>query len=220
VLDLSGKNLTQRNELDAIGKAMDELWNQFDGQGVDMPLIDPVLDMGIASASFLANRERLTEIDARIKAHPLFKHKKQSSKNDKASDKALRRAENIASLIDTESSLTTKINATELSKFRHELTSRAEVLRKLDHVDDDFVLKSKGRAACWIDTADELLVTELMFNGVFRKLDHHQLCALCSMFIPVEKSKENEDIHERAIRYVLRVSQIPPLFAGCPRVIT
>ena len=65
------------------------------------------------------------------------------------------------------------------------------------------VLKLKGRAACWVDTADELLVTELMFNGAFRGLDHHQLVALCSCFVPVEKSKENEDIHDRATREAL-----------------
>ena len=77
------------------------------------------------------------------------------------------------------------------------------MLQKLDHVDSDLVLKLKGRAACWVDTADELLVTELMFNGAFRRVDHHQLVALCSCFVPVEKSKENEDIHERATREAL-----------------
>ena len=39
-----------------------------------------------------------------------------------------------------------------------------------------------------MDTADELLVTELMFNGCFGRLDHHQLVALSSCFMPVEKS--------------------------------
>jgi ATP-dependent RNA helicase DOB1 len=39
-----------------------------------------------------------------------------------------------------------------------------------------------------VDTADELLVTELMFNGCFGRLDHHQLVALSSCFMPVEKS--------------------------------
>ena len=44
--------------------------------------------------------------------------------------------------------------------------------------------------ACEIDTADELLVTELMFNGCFVAMDHHALVALCAMFMPVEKTKE------------------------------
>lgn len=49
---------------------------------------------------------------------------------------------------------------------------------------------TKGRAACEIDTADELLTVELMFNGVFSKLDKHQIVALASCLIPLgEKSQ-------------------------------
>jgi superfamily II RNA helicase len=58
-----------------------------------------------------------------------------------------------------------EIKSTELSKFRHELASRARVLKRLGHIDEDQVVQLKGRAACEVDTADELLVTELMFNG-------------------------------------------------------
>lgn len=37
------------------------------------------------------------------------------------------------------------------------------------------VVLLKGRAACEIDTADELLTAELMFNGTLIGLDKHQL---------------------------------------------
>lgn len=43
--------------------------------------------------------------------------------------------------------------------------NRSRVLKKLGHIDADGVVQLKGRAACLIDTGDELLVTELMFNG-------------------------------------------------------
>ncbi len=47
-------------------------------------------------------------------------------------------------------------------------------------------LQMKGRVACEVNTADELLVTELIFNGVFNDLDAaqsvcldcHKLCLL------------------------------------------
>ncbi len=48
----------------------------------------------------------------------------------------------------------------------------------------------KGRAACEIDTADELLAVELLLNGTFSSLDSAQLVALASCLIPVEKSTE------------------------------
>lgn len=53
----------------------------------------------------------------------------------------------------------------QLQKFRNELKNRSRVLKKLGHIDADNVVQLKGRAACLIDTGDELLVTELMFNG-------------------------------------------------------
>ncbi len=40
-----------------------------------------------------------------------------------------------------------------------------------------------------IDTADELLATELMLNGVFTSLDKHQLVALVSCLVPSDKSE-------------------------------
>ena len=64
------------------------------------------------------------------------------------------------------------------------------MLRKLGHVSPQGIVLTKGRAACEIDTTDELLTTELMFNGVFSALDKHQMVALAACLIPLgEKSQ-------------------------------
>ncbi|KAL0338793.1 UNVERIFIED_CONTAM: DExH-box ATP-dependent RNA helicase DExH10 [Sesamum angustifolium] len=83
-----------------------------------------------------------------------------------------------------------------LQKFRDELKNRSRVLKRLGHIGGDGIVQLKGRAACLIDTGDELLVTELMFNGTFNDLDHHQVAALASCFIPGDRS--SEQIHLRA----------------------
>jgi hypothetical protein len=62
------------------------------------------------------------------------------------------------------------------------------VLQRLGHVGPDGLVQIKGRAACEIDAADELMCTELMFNGTFRGLDAAKLVALTSCFVPAEKS--------------------------------
>lgn len=77
--------------------------------------------------------------------------------------------------------------------LRADWACRLAVLRKLGHVDEEGVVQLKGRAACELDTADELLTTELMFNGVFGGLDRHQLVALVSCLVPVEKSQVGAD---------------------------
>ncbi|KAM0867868.1 hypothetical protein ACQ4PT_041687 [Festuca glaucescens] len=86
--------------------------------------------------------------------------------------------------------LKSKMRDSQLQKFRDELKNRSRVLKMLGHIDADGVLQLKGRAACLIDTGDELLITELMFNGTFNDLDHHQVASVVSCFVPCEKSSE------------------------------
>ena len=62
------------------------------------------------------------------------------------------------------------------------------VLRRLGHTNEDNVIQLKGQTASQISTADELVVTELMFNGVFGDLTPPQIVALLSALINTEKS--------------------------------
>jgi ATP-dependent RNA helicase DOB1 len=48
------------------------------------------------------------------------------------------------------------------------------------------IVNIKGRVACEISSGDELLLTELMFNGVFNSLSPEQ-SALLSCFVFSEK---------------------------------
>ena len=49
---------------------------------------------------------------------------------------------------------------------------------------------------CFFFSVDELLVTELLFNGVFNELTAHQACALVSCFCFQEKSQEMPKLTE------------------------
>eukprot|EP00479_Gromia_sphaerica_P005772 TRINITY_DN16864_c0_g1_i1.p1 TRINITY_DN16864_c0_g1~~TRINITY_DN16864_c0_g1_i1.p1 ORF type:complete len:122 (+),score=21.30 TRINITY_DN16864_c0_g1_i1:286-651(+) len=64
------------------------------------------------------------------------------------------------------------------------------VLRRLNFVNEDNVIQLKGRVACDISTADELLATELLFGGVFNDLDVKVIVALCSCLVFTEKPEE------------------------------
>lgn len=46
-----------------------------------------------------------------------------------------------------------------LAQFKQEAKARMSVLQKLKHIDADGTVLLKGRAACEIDTTDELLST-------------------------------------------------------------
>ena len=75
--------------------------------------------------------------------------------------------------------------------LKEELKGMKRVLRRLGMLNSDNVVEAKGRVACEIDSADELVVTELIFNNSFSDLTVEQLVALCSCFVFGEKAKDD-----------------------------
>jgi ATP-dependent RNA helicase DOB1 len=164
--------------------AVEELGNRFP-QG--LPKLNPVKDMGIEDLEFVELVSQIEKLEHKLFSHPL--HKSQ----DEHQIKSFQRKAEVNHEIQQ---LKSKMKESQLQKFRDELKNRSRVLKKLGHIDADGVVQLKGRAACLIDTGDELLVTELMFNGTFNDVDHHQIAALASCFIPGDRS--SEQIHLRA----------------------
>ncbi|CAK9170681.1 unnamed protein product [Ilex paraguariensis] len=158
--------------------AVQELGKRFP-QG--LPKLNPVKDMGIEDPEFVELVNQIEKLEQKLLAHPL--HKSQ----DECQIRCFQRKAEVNHEIQQ---LKSKMRDSQLQKFRDELKNRSRVLKKLGHIDADGVVQLKGRAACLIDTGDELLVTELMFNGTFNDLDHHQIAALSSCFIPGDRSTE------------------------------
>lgn len=68
-----------------------------------------------------------------------------------------------------------------------ELKNRKRALRRLGFATSDDVVEQKGRVACEISSGDELLLTEMIFGGVFNDLTPQQCAALLSCFVFDEK---------------------------------
>lgn len=73
------------------------------------------------------------------------------------------------------------------SCFKDTLQKMMRVLRRLSCLDDNDVITAKGRVACEINTADELLVTELIYEGVFLDLTPEQCLSLLASIVFQEK---------------------------------
>ncbi|KAF5776639.1 putative RNA helicase [Helianthus annuus] len=164
--------------------AVQELEKRFP-QG--LPKLNPVKDMGIEEPEFVELVNQIEKLEQQLLSHPL---------NKSQDENQIKRFKRKAEVNHEIQQLKTKIRDSQLQKFRDELKNRSRVLKKLGHIDAEGIVQVKGRAACLIDTGDELLVTELMFNGTFNDLDHHQIAALASCFIPGDKS--TEQIHLRS----------------------
>lgn len=80
-----------------------------------------------------------------------------------------------------------KISSTHDVLQMEELKARKRVLRRLAFTTQDDIVDMKGRVACEISTGDELLLTELIFNGVFNSLSPEQCAGLLSCFVFTEK---------------------------------
>ena len=80
-----------------------------------------------------------------------------------------------------------RIQATNDVLQMEELKARKRVLRRLGFTSTDDIVDMKGRVACEISTGDELLLTELIFNGVFNPLSPEQCAGLLSCFVFTEK---------------------------------
>ena len=98
-----------------------------------------------------------------------------------------------------------------------ELKCRKRVLRRLGFTNEADVVQLKARVACEISSGDELVLSELMFNGFFNDLTPEQCAACLSCFVFEEKCKESPKMSEELVkpyreilaqaRIVARVSQ-------------
>lgn len=174
----------------SVGLALEELRRRFP-EGP--PRLDPVQDMKIDSAELHAALTRVRELEPRLLAHPLFAAEAEALRCGAAAPAAgadagrLARAHRKAALLEQAGALRARLAESEVSRFRRELRARTAVLRRLGHVSGEGVVSRKGRAACEINAADELLVAELMFEGRLGALSPPQLAALVSCFVPTER---------------------------------
>ena len=65
------------------------------------------------------------------------------------------------------------------------------VLRRLGCIDEGDVVQTKGRVACEINSADEILITQLIYDGVFNDLTPQQCVALLASIVFQEKVLSN-----------------------------
>lgn len=130
-----------------------------------LPTLHPKHDMKVDNERFNRAFKDLEELEPKLHENVIHKMQEGDS-NGETSAMFQRKAELRAKA----NELRAQKRNSELNRFKSELNNRAQVLRRLGHLDDSDVLTTKGKATCQIDTADELVTSELMFNGAFNKV--------------------------------------------------
>lgn len=146
------------------------------------PLLNPINDMNIKDPNFKNIVDMIDKFEKQLYQHPLHESAQLSDLYTVYSDKLQRMAD-------------LKAEKDELRKAKSllqmdELKHRKRVLRRMGYCTQADVIEFKGRVACELSSADELLLTEMIFDGVFNNLGTEQCVALLSCFVCDEKSTE------------------------------
>ncbi|CDR87141.1 probable MTR4-involved in nucleocytoplasmic transport of mRNA [Sporisorium scitamineum] len=189
------KDLRPTEPRETVRKNLVEVKRRFP-KGV--PLLDPIKDMKIKDESFAHLVEKIKILDDKLSSSPLRKDKDLPRLYSAYAKK--QEAQEVVS------GIAKKIAAAHSVLQLDELKCRKRVLRRLGFTTSDDVVEKKGRVACEISTGDELLLTEMIFNGVFNDLTPPQCAALLSCFVFGEKSSTQTQLNE-TLAAPLRIMQ-------------
>ncbi|EPQ51568.1 antiviral helicase [Gloeophyllum trabeum ATCC 11539] len=189
------KDIRSHQARETVWKSVVEVQKRFpDG----IPLLDPIQNMEIKDDKFKQLVEKIEVMESKLMSSPLHKDPRLPELYSLYSKKQ-EHQQRIRSL-------KKRIQATNDVLQMEELKCRKRVLRRLGFTTADDIVDVKGRVACEISTGDELLLTELIFNGVFNPLSPEQCAGLLSCFVFTEKSEQVTKLKEE-LAAPLRVMQ-------------
>jgi len=120
-------------------------------------------------------------------------------------------------LLEEAEALGAKIRTMESLTNQKDLDSMCKVLETLSFIDSQGIVQLKGRVAAAINSADEIVTTELLIEGCFNNLTVNECAALLSCFVSESDANEKTDIPDslspawthlqRIIQHVSTISQ-------------
>ena len=169
----------------SMGKTVREVLRRYpDG----LPFLDPIEDMQIDDPEFNKLIRRIESLEDRLLTRKDFKR-------EDMADLCTQFEQKLALEADMKE-LKKNIRDVDQVIMKEELRGMRKSLRRLGFTNKENVVQIKGRVACEINASDELLLTEMMFNGVYSELTVAQILALLSSFVFQEKSNENTELRE------------------------
>ena len=164
------------------GKSDKDKSKDTESSGGGIPVLDPVGDMGVDDAAFRGMQRELEGLEDALHTDVRFR------------DAGVRAA--CATL---EQRLALDAAARDLRHDVHEasrevvlaseLHNMKRVLRRLGYISSDDVIETKGRVGAELTAGDELVLTELVFSGVFNDMAPERIAALVSCFVFEERVK-------------------------------
>jgi len=149
-----------------------------------IPLLDPIEDMRIDDPNFVKLIRKVENLEDKFFSNQIYKKGKQENPDYLLFCDKMKLEDEI-------SFIKKQLKQTEEIILKAELKAMKRVLRRLGYTNSEDIIEIKGRVACEINAGDELVVSELIFAGVFNDLSIEQTCALLSCFVFQEKVDGN-----------------------------
>jgi len=171
------KDLKSSEARQSVGKNLLEGIKRMNG---DIPELDPVEHMKMSNEALVKDIGQMKKLESRYKSHPIrnradfreieqrYEHKMHLKEEYEQCRHEFKKAKSLLQL--------------------EELDRRKRVLRRLDYCDENDTIKPKGRVACELSSADELLLTEMIFTAAFSDLSSEMAAALLSCFVFEERT--------------------------------
>ncbi|TGZ64861.1 hypothetical protein CRM22_006153 [Opisthorchis felineus] len=152
--------------------------------GGSLPLLDPIKDMNNKDKRLKECTEMVHMLESRVSLNSLASR----PDIDQLVDIFTRRALIMCDLRRARNALDNKHTLFHLG----ELQARKRLLRRLGFCSETDAIAFKGRVACEISSGDELMLTELMLDGLFSPLTPAQLAGVLSCFVAEKSSGKHQ----------------------------
>lgn len=165
-----------------VGRSVSEALRRYPDS---IPMLDPFSDLGITDENLAILLKKVEALEEAMIASPVAKcskmkmlHKQWTKRQLKNEDiKKVKHELKIAKGI----------------ILKDELKRMKRVLRRLGFINNEDVVEVKGRVACEINTANELVLTELLLGGTLNSMDPAVVVAVCSCFV-LDEGKIDENL--------------------------
>ncbi|XP_046908826.2 exosome RNA helicase Mtr4 [Dermatophagoides farinae] len=167
------QDLRSYDSRQSVLKSIKEIKKRFSG---NIPLLDPLVDMKIKDNDFLNIVKRIELCEKKLREYKQI--------NQESVKQYERKMDIVHKMKQTKEMMKKTRSLLQMD----ELKCRKRVLRRLGYCTSADVIEIKGRVACEITSGDELLLTEMLFHGLFNDLNVYQIAALLSCMVFEEKT--------------------------------
>jgi len=147
-----------------------------------IPELDPVSEMNIKTDGISNVLSGISDLEVKQKENGFSGHEKLAAYYEAFAKKVKLHAR--------VQEMDRQINQNRFMVMGDDLRAMRRVLKRLEFIDKDGVVLLKGRMACELTSADEVLMTEIVFQNVFADMEANHIIAICSCLVFDEKSED------------------------------